>query len=365
VSSHGRVRSSTGLVSYGSLHPAGYRQVKIDKQNYFVHRLVAATFLDTPLDARSWQVNHCDGDSSNNAVSNLRYVTAGENLKHAWQTNLSRKPVAPKLGKPVEWRRQGEDRWSFCASQAEAARLLGTRQGAISKCCQGLIKKTRSCRDDECFEFRWAHAATDSPLWEEDWQPASYVGDGDAMVTGLMVSNHGRISHLLPDRQITSYGTRTKSGYYVVVKSGRNLLVHRLVAATFLGQPRHPYLQVHHKDHDPGNNHVTNLEFVTGSENHRHSFARSDARDRRGKTGISIQGRLKIGGGSWQDFDSIKAAASTTGFSPQRVSRLCGQHSDRVSWEFRLTAQESIPGEEWRPVVLQGARVCSPRSSRV
>ena len=355
-----RVRSG-----YGSLHSMGYRQVKIDKQNYFVHRLVAAAFLDTPLDASRWQVNHDDGNPSNNAVSNLKYVTGGENIKHSWQTNLSRKPVAPKTGKAVEWRRQSEETWSWCASQGAAARLLGVQQSSVSQCCRGLIRTVGSCRNGQCLEFRWAPTATTSLLWDEHWRPASYVGDGDAVVANLMVSNHGRISHLLPDRQITSYGTRRKSGYYIVCKSGRCMLVHRLVAATFLGQPRYPYLQVHHKDHDPGNNHLTNLEYVTPSENCRHAAARSLGRERKGANCRSVQGRLKIGGGSWQDFDSIRAAASTTGFSPQQVSCLCRQRNDTVSWEFRFTVQESLSGEEWRPVVMQGARRCLPWSAHV
>ena len=365
VSSHGRVRNSLGRVSCGSLHQSGYRRVQIGKQNYFVHRLVAAAFLDTPPDVISLQVNHSDGDPSNNAVSNLQYVTAGENMKHAWQSNPSRKPVAPKLGKAVEWRRQGEDRWSFCASQAEAARLLGVSRSAISQCCRGSMRKTRSCRDDAWVEFRPAPSATGSALWDESWRPASYVGGCDALIANLMVSTHGRISHLLPDRHITSYGTRRKSGYFTVVKSGRSLLVHRLVAATFLGQPRYPHLQVHHKDHDPGNNHVTNLEYVTNAENVRHAFARSVGRERKGTTSRSVQARFKLGAGSWHGFDSIRAAASQTGFTPQHVSRLCCQPNDAVSWEFRFTVQESLPGEEWRPVVFQGAQTCLLRSSGI
>lgn len=287
-------------------------------------------------------------------------------MKHAWQTNSSRTPVALKLGKAVEWRRQSEGTWSFCPSQGAAARLLGVQQSSVSKCCRGLIRTVRSCRTEQCFDFRWAPTATGSPLWDEEWRPASYVGDSNAVIPNLMVSNHGRVSHVLRDRQITSYGTRRKSGYYIVTKSGRCLLVHRLVAATFLGQPRRPHLQVNHKDHDPGNNHLSNLEYVTPSENTRHGYARSDSHKRgKGTNCRSVQARFKMGGASWQDFGSIKAAASATGFTPERVSRLCREPSDRVSWEFRFTVHESLPGEEWRPVALQGARRCLPWSSHV
>ena len=189
-------------------------------------------------------------------------------------------------------------------------------------------------------------------------RPARYIGDLDTTIANLMVSSHGRIAHLLHGREFISYGTRRINGYYAINKSGRCMLVHRLVAATFLGQPRYSHLQVNHKDLDRGNNHVTNLEYVTCSENVRHAYAVSRSRgiERKGTTGKRVQARLKTGGVFWQDFDSITAAALQTGFSPTEVSRLCRQPSEASSWEFQFFVQESLPGEEWHPVVLPAVR---------
>ncbi len=59
----------------------GYYRIclRIDKvsQDWLVHRLVAMLFLDNP--ENKTQVDHIDGDKSNNAVTNLRWVTAMEN----------------------------------------------------------------------------------------------------------------------------------------------------------------------------------------------------------------------------------------------------------------------------------------------
>ena len=358
VSSHGRLRNSLGEVSHGSLHCAGYRRVQIATQVYYVHRLVAATFLGTPPHASCWQVNHRDGDGLNNAVSNLQYMTPAQNIKHSWETNSSRKTCAPKMGKAVQWRRLGEQSWSRCSSQSEAARLLGLHRASVSQCCRGLIRKARGCGDDEYYEFRDAPTEEDKLLLDEEWRTARYIGGLDSSIANLMVSSHGRISHLLCGREVISYGARHPSGYYSVNKSGRFMLVHRLVAATFLGQPRYSHLQVNHKDLDRGNNHVTNLEYVTGSENVRHADAvsRSMGLEPNGATRKRVQARLKTGGVFWQDFDSIKAAALQTGFSPKEVSRLCRQPSEASSWEFQLFVPESLPGEEWRPVVLPAVR---------
>jgi len=55
-------------------------------KNYFVHRLVAAAFIGPCPEGK--QVNHKDGDKSNNCPSNLEYVTASENVRHAFDIGI-------------------------------------------------------------------------------------------------------------------------------------------------------------------------------------------------------------------------------------------------------------------------------------
>lgn len=54
--------------------------------NKSVHRLVATCFIDNPLNLP--QVNHKDGNKSNNTVSNLEWVNASSNNKHAFDLGL-------------------------------------------------------------------------------------------------------------------------------------------------------------------------------------------------------------------------------------------------------------------------------------
>lgn len=68
----------------------GYHRVSLNKdkyrREYAVHRLVAMSFIPNPLNKP--QVNHIDGNKSNNSLSNLEWVTGSENVIHAVKTGL-------------------------------------------------------------------------------------------------------------------------------------------------------------------------------------------------------------------------------------------------------------------------------------
>ena len=71
-----------------SLLPSGYVTVVImiqkpirHSRTEYIHRLVADTFLQNPLNKKT--VNHKDGDKQNNCIENLEWATQGENNLHA------------------------------------------------------------------------------------------------------------------------------------------------------------------------------------------------------------------------------------------------------------------------------------------
>lgn len=70
------------------LSSEGYPVVNVtrDKKKYIrtVHRLLALTFLPNP--AGLPQVNHKDGNKKNFSLQNLEWVSASENIQHAYDT---------------------------------------------------------------------------------------------------------------------------------------------------------------------------------------------------------------------------------------------------------------------------------------
>lgn len=97
ISSCGKVRSITRKCVKGQTRISrtmsqdvgrrGYHRVALNKKRivkrFLVHRLVAEVFLNK-VKGKNF-VNHKDGNKSNNHFSNLEWVTASENIAHAYR----------------------------------------------------------------------------------------------------------------------------------------------------------------------------------------------------------------------------------------------------------------------------------------
>jgi len=109
----------------------GYKSVRLNNKTQNLHRLVAEAFCDKPEGCN--QVNHIDGDKTNNHASNLEWVTMSENHKHAYFTGI-RKPSDVQR---EAVRKQGIKNRKFTMDEARFMRSMyntyGFTQTAIAK----------------------------------------------------------------------------------------------------------------------------------------------------------------------------------------------------------------------------------------
>ena len=91
VSNMGYIIRKSGLKSYPTKRKDNGYYVITDGNGRTkrIHRIVAETFLGEP-DLRL-DVNHKDGDKSNNKLDNLEWVTRSENLLHAYSIGIHQK----------------------------------------------------------------------------------------------------------------------------------------------------------------------------------------------------------------------------------------------------------------------------------
>lgn len=161
---------------------------------------------------------------------------------------------------------------------------------------------------------------------EEYWKDV--VGYEDL----YLVSNLGRIKTLYKRKYGSIINVYINQQGYCFVRLNKNkkrtgLLLHRLVAKAFIPNPENKP-QVNHKDGNKQNNKVDNLEWVTSSENMKHSWNNnlmsyntynSFNNNHKGKTVL----QLDIEGNLINTYTSLTEASKTTGIKSSNISACC------------------------------------------
>jgi len=215
-----------------------------------VHRLVACAFVEDPTnDPQKDVVNHIDGNKVNNAAENLEWVTQQENVAHSRNVLKQRKTNKKIIstdgnGNEIEYE-----------SIVSAAKVLNISRQEITRCARGKKELYKG--------LRWRYADEIHNAHDVDLDNMTEIKD----FPGYYINEEGDIYGISKSQFLTK---NTSDGYPKVMlyKSGKPYAyyVHVLVAKTFIPNPDSKKV-VNHIDHDIKNCHVSNLEWVTHSEN--------------------------------------------------------------------------------------------------
>lgn len=146
VSQLGRVKNVvTGYVLNPWIGGPGYLYVTLctptGLKKRRVHQLVARAFYEPVCPSLKLEVNHDDGDKSNNYLGNLEWVTSSKNKIHAFDKGLH--PGA--RGGLIRIIETGE----IFETQRQVAAAIGGYASNVWKCLHGQMKHHRG------YTFEW------------------------------------------------------------------------------------------------------------------------------------------------------------------------------------------------------------------
>ena len=158
ISNKGRIKNTkTGRITYGAKIDSGYRRFEIYFQNgkhkrFLVHQLVYECFISPDFE----EINHINGDKTDNRVENLENVSHRENaLKAVYETN------AWKFRRVAQYDKEGNLIRTY-ANASEAGRAMGILPSSMRNC----IRLREGRHKDFIFKYIEDEGSTDHPIVE-------------------------------------------------------------------------------------------------------------------------------------------------------------------------------------------------------
>jgi len=166
--------------------------------------------------------------------------------------------------------------------------------------------------------------------------------------TNYYVTRDARVINITTGIELKQY--KNNKGYKMVKLHGKHYYVHIMVAETYVPNPM-GYGTVNHKDTDKGNNHDTNLEWMTLGDNIRHSYdngrrvvydrnrLRSLSNDANRRRMIPVE-KVDCSGNVIAEYDCASHAAIAAGVCKQSIRDTCtGKQKTCMGYVYRFKRQ--------------------------
>lgn len=271
-------------------------QGKVNTKNH--HLLVLMTFFGPPPnESGGYTVDHINREKKDNRISNLRWATSSEqsyNRKKRGKINANT-PV-------VQITPDGKTEIMTWLHIKDIVKAFGMDQGYLSRCCSsGAVVSN----------FKWRYATDSIP--GENWRQLS-----PNKYDSVYISDFGRYRR----GNKIGFGCEAKGYKGMTLKridgTRKSKFMHRLVMKVFVGKDKR---FVNHMDTNKRNNKLSNLEYVTPSENIQHAVDNDlinynpENKPRRPVNQYDLQGNFI------KSYPSIQEAREATGIN--NIGKVC------------------------------------------
>ena len=243
-----------------------------DPKNYLVHRLVAETYIPNPDNKP--QVNHIDGDPSNNNVDNLEWVTCKENAEHASKTKLYTGTYRAAVVIENEYKLEVVKTFNSITQAYNKGYAISVPN------CQTTCKDNIGITDIKDYsthnKYVWLYTNTlnNDKLHVDDMIEPEYTTSNIEEIeykiidtnTDFAITKDGRLYNVTKNKWCKTSkcitGKNKDSCFAMVTINRKSIRLASLVAKEFLGLTDDSNKKIRHIDGNPMNNSVSNLELV-------------------------------------------------------------------------------------------------------
>lgn len=343
ISQFARIRLPGGVVTCGSRT----ERPKIELPHYggfIVSRLVASSFglIKNVKD----DVDHINSAKPlDNSLSNLQMLSRSDHAKKTHADNpTTGKKIQKSLGKPVLGRRHlSNDEFIEYPSSREAEKATGANSANIRSICNKWLKNTKGVYHCGGFEWKYAERLLGETV-PEDVVWKSILGE-DKNPTGHYICQYGLVRRR--DDYVTRGSLHDNGRYHF-----NHMQVSIYVALYFLPPPTHSnQTTVNHKDLNPLNNHVSNLEWASDREQLEHAILMNP--NRKNRSCVKKCKFRKLDSDEWVICESIQAASNATNVSMRTIrNNFLRDSFTEKGFQFRIIEQPLLPDETFVPLRL-------------
>jgi hypothetical protein len=282
--------------SFGSKTEQGYMRVVLYSTKNLpgtMHRFIAKCFIPNCEDKPT--VDHIDRNRSNNRLDNLTWATSKEQISNReWNP---KRGSSKKIRKVWKLNKYTNKRLHLYESLKEAAISVGAKSttGIADMCSMRPDKKGRLRRSVNGYKWEWDDM---DELEGEEWKdiPSDIAikdfNSGGAEARRTLDTPMKQVDKLKRTYKLSNYGrlydvknkklvhgaekVRGNTSFSFVMENEKTWIIydHVLTALVWLPPNSEPIkkTQINHIDGNPGNCHVSNLEWSTRTDNMRHAF---------------------------------------------------------------------------------------------